>query len=205
MMMYLLIALLLVLLFLLVIPVTYAISLKSWELTLTIRYFFGWYKKEKRWNFLEDDEVGSDDIEIEEYAEDTAETVKETEHPSWANQLVYAYRVGVFREIGKAFGRLWAHSKPRDGAIAGTFGTGDPALTGMIGGWCHAFLSHITRDMIWIYTERKNDIHGMIKGRVVPFYLLWIMIRFIVSSSVWKFIQYRKGKYHGRRKEKTRI
>ena len=95
MMMYLLIALLFVLLFLLVIPVTYAISLKSWELTLTIRYFFGWYKKEKRWNFLEDDEVGSDDIEIEEYAEDTAETVKETEHPSW--------RISLFMLIGSAF------------------------------------------------------------------------------------------------------
>lgn len=186
---------------LLVIPVRYRLALEDRRLTFTLTGFFGLLRKKRVWPRGEEEIEEKQEIkEIEEpsvWENGTPE--KENESPGVEDQIAYLYETGTWKDMALWIQDLWRHSRPRKGRLEGRFGTGEAAETGMLAGWCAAFLPRLTRGIIWIYTYKVNELRGNIEGRIIPLYGLLRTIALLCRPSIRQFLRYRKGKEDDRR------
>ncbi|MDU5282544.1 MAG: hypothetical protein E6164_08240, partial [Dialister sp.] len=113
--------------------------------------------------------------------------------PSVFKQIHFAIHNGLAEEIFKTVYSLFHHSKPRSWCIYGEFGTGDPMTTGLTEGMAHAFLPDITESVVWKYLEPSYKIKGKGRGRIIPLYAIYIILRLAVSQPARRFWRYRQG------------
>lgn len=189
---------------LLVIPVRYRLALEDGRLTFTLTGLFGLLRKKRVWPRGEEEiEEIEEKQEIKEIEEppvwENGATGKENERPGIEDQIAYLYETGTWKDIARWMSDLWRHSRPRKGHLEGRFGTGEADETGMLAGWCAVFLPCLTRDIIWIYTHKVNELRGDIEGRILPLYGLLRTITLLCRPSIRQFLRYRKGKEDDRR------
>lgn len=127
-------------------------------------------------------------------AEDTKRETPNKKKPSLLKQIRFAVHNGTLSEAAEALGKIILHGCPGQWRIYGRFGTGDPATTGMAAGACLAFLPDATSGVEWVYTESALALSCEGKGRVIPLYIAYIVIRLAVSRPVREFWQFRSGK-----------
>lgn len=122
------------------------------------------------------------------------EEPQEKKKPSLARQIRFAIQNGTLSAAAEALGKVIRHSRPERWRVYGRFGTGDPATTGMAAGTCMAFLPDTVSGVEWVYLESVWTLSCEGKGRVIPLYIAYIVIRLAVSRSVREFWQFRSGK-----------
>ena len=204
---------------LLLIPVRYQFKLEMWKISVEIKALFGAFSKEvvipgggndkaeeKRKQTEENEKIPDleresitpaekENKEINQGIKKPAEVKekKSKEKPSVFKQIHFAIDNGLAEEIFKTVLSLFNHSKPRSWSIYGEFGTGDPMTTGLTEGMAHAFLPDITESVVWKYLEPSYKIKGKGRGRVIPFYAIYIILRLAVSQPARRFWRYRQG------------
>lgn len=71
--------------------------------------------------------------------------------------------------------------------LSGVYGTGDPALTGLIVGLIAALRAdHLNLDLDADFSGPILDVAGETSGRVVPIVILWLTIRLFLAEPVRK-------------------
>ena len=206
---------------LLLIPVRYHFKLEMWKISVEIKALFGAFSKEivipgggsdkaeeKRKQTEKNENIpGSEresitpaeeenkeiNQEIKKPAEVEVKEKKSKEKPSVFKQIHFAIHNGLAEEIFKTVLSLFNHSKPRSWCIYGEFGTGDPMTTGLTEGMAHAFLPDITESVVWKYLEPSYKIKGKGRGRMIPLYAIYIILRLAVSQPARRFWRYRQG------------
>ncbi|WP_165613379.1 DUF2953 domain-containing protein [Desulfotruncus arcticus] len=69
--------------------------------------------------------------------------------------------------------------------VNGVYGTGDPALTGMLAGLIAALhAGHFNLDLEADFSEPIIDIAGEISGRIIPIAIVWFTICIILTKTV---------------------
>lgn len=204
---------------LLLIPVRYQFKLEMWKISVEIKALFGAFSKEvvipgggndkaeeKRKQTEENEKIPDleresitpaekENKEINQGIKKPAEVKekKSKEKPSVFKQIHFAIDNGLAEEIFKTVLSLFNHSKPRSWSIYGEFGTGDPMTTGLTEGMAHAFLPDITESVVWKYLEPSYKIKGKGRGRMIPLYAIYIILRLAVSQPARRFWRYRQG------------
>lgn len=204
---------------LLLIPVRYQFKLEMWKISVEIKALFGAFSKEvvipgggndkaeeKRKQTEENEKIPDleresitpaekENKEINQGIKKPAEVKekKSKEKPSVFKQIHFAIDNGLAEEIFKTVLSLFNHSKPRSWSIYGEFGTGDPMTTGLTEGMALAFLPDITESVVWKYLEPSYKIKGKGRGRVIPLYAIYIILRLAVSQPARRFWRYRQG------------
>lgn len=80
--------------------------------------------------------------------------------------------------------------------LEGEYGTGDPALTGyLVGLFASVSNDRHTINLYPNFIEPVLDLHGEIKGKVVPATFIWLTVRFLMSSPVRPLWLKRKSKF----------
>ena len=91
---------------------------------------------------------------------------------------------------------ILAHSMPRKWNFCGEFGTGDPMQTGLLAGMAKAFLPEATKNIVWKYIEPSYKLKGKGQGSIIPFYVVYIVLRLAASAPARQFWRYRQGGIH---------
>ncbi len=214
-------AVLIVLLVLLLIPIRYRFSLEMWKASVTVRALFGLVSKtiifpkpkgkKKKENLpdegtpakIEEEQPIEIDRETgrakeapadepERKAEEKQEK-KQRKRPTLLQQIQFALENGAVEAVLKAAVAILAHSLPGRWKLYGEFGTGDPMVTGMLQGMTKAFLPGPTEEITWKYTESSYRIKGEGWGRIIPLYVIGIVLRLAVSLPIRQFWRYRQG------------
>jgi len=87
--------------------------------------------------------------------------------------------------------------------LAGSYGTGDPALTGLLAGLTAALnAGQVNLDLEADFSGPALDLAGETSGRIVPVVLLYLTIRFLWTGPVRKLWWARLKLKFGRRKIK---
>lgn len=117
-------------------------------------------------------------------------------HPPLWKQLRFAIHNGLAENIFKALAMILVHSMPRKWNFCGEFGTGDPMQTGLLAGMAKAFLPEATKNIVWKYIEPSYKLKGKGQGRIIPFYVVYIVLRLAASAPARQFWRYRQGGIH---------
>ena len=108
-------------------------------------------------------------------------------------QICFAAENGTLEAALKAAAKIIAHSYPGKWRIRGAFGSGDPMTTGTIQGMAQTFLPRVTEEVEWKYIDAAHKLEGEGYGRVIPIYVLGIVLRLAVARPVRQFWRYRQG------------
>lgn len=209
-----------VILILLIIPIRYRFTFEMKKLTIRVAVLFDLYTKtieipkkkkkeipesgenisvEEETVLIEKKEpilLEEDGSRAEEKFKEKDEEKKEKKKPPLWKQARFALRCGLVENIYQALSAVLFHSIPRQWDFWGEFGTGDPMETGMLAGMAKAFLPEATRNVVWKYVEPSYKLKGKGQGRVIPFYVVCIVLRLLASVPMRQFWRYRQGGIH---------
>lgn len=121
------------------------------------------------------------------------ETEEDVRPSLWA-QIRFAVRNGLAEKAFSAGSALLRHSFPGRWEARGEFGTSDPMHTGVVCGLTRAFFCRETKDVVWNYVEPKTDLTISARGRILPLYAVYIVLRLILSKQAREFYHFRKGR-----------
>ncbi len=111
----------------------------------------------------------------------------------------YLLSWATYRELFILIHRIYTHSKPREFQLKGTFGTGNPALTGMLQGFLYTLWPARMVDIELEYLEVVYDFQTSLKGRVIPLVTVWYGIQFGMSKAIRPILGIMvRGGSHGR-------
>lgn len=96
----------------------------------------------------------------------------------------YGQQWDIYGAILGLIERIYHHSKPREFQLSGTFGTGDPADTGMMAGVLYSLWPEYLQDVEFDYIDACYTGKFFIKGRIIPAYLIWYVIMFLVKKPI---------------------
>ena len=106
---------------------------------------------------------------------------------------------GIFSALGKLLKRLLKGILPGNLSIKGTFGTGDPTTTGYLLAAAGILTARFGNDIQVKGDFSKaaaEDVEIRIKGRIVPAFLLWAVLAFLLTKPVrralWRLWKARK-------------
>lgn len=122
------------------------------------------------------------------------EEKEERKRPSLRAQLRFALRNGFAEKAMGTVSALIRHSFPGHWEVTGEFGTSDPMTTGILCGMTRAFFVKETKDVIWRYTESVMDLTISGRGRIIPLYAAYQLLRLILSRQAREFYHFRKGR-----------
>lgn len=88
----------------------------------------------------------------------------------------------LWRQIFLVSKRCYNHSKPRDMAIEGRFGIGDPYRMGLIASMLYSIWPEQAESIEINYVNWVAEGSGHIKGRMILAVLAWYGTRFLVSK-----------------------
>lgn len=127
--------------------------------------------------------------------EDMEETGDKTEKegPSLLSQIHFGLENGLAEALAAAISRLLSHSFPVYWHVEGALGLGDPMDTGILCGMIYASLPGAAQAIDWDYTEKVCTLKGESRGRLIPLYVLYILIRLAVSRPAREFWHFRQG------------
>ena len=208
------------LLLVLLLPIRYDFSLKKWEIALSVSVFLGLWKKEISFDLDDDEEEEAIDDSLlsdmlqkaeEAHSKQTEEERQETnishgakhflesheeedtDHPSHMEQLRFALHNGLLEKLLHALACCLSHGWPKRWDIQGEFGTGDPMETGILCGMTAAFLPKETSGIVWNYLDKVMNLSGKAQGRIIPLYVIYIVLKIIVSKEARQFWHFRQG------------
>ena len=88
----------------------------------------------------------------------------------------------LWRQLFLVSKRCYDHSKPRDVAIEGRFGIGDPYRMGIIASMLYSIWPEQAENIELDYVNWAGEGSGHIKGRIILAVLAWHGTRFLVSN-----------------------
>lgn len=88
----------------------------------------------------------------------------------------------LWRQLFLVSKRCYNHSKPRDVAIEGRFGIGDPYRMGIIASMLYSIWPEQAENIELDYVNWAGEGSGHIKGRIILAVLAWHGTRFLVSK-----------------------
>lgn len=212
------------LLLVLLLPVGYRFSIKKWEFSIQVIVLLGIWKKKLTFDFADDDEEEELDASVMEdmvrkaeaahqkqaehseeetnhqdgakYFLGSLEEEDDTDHPSHGEQFRFALHNGLVEKVFGAVSDCISHGWPKRWTIEGEFGTGDPMETGLLCGMTAAFFQKETSGIVWNYLDKVIHVTGGGRGRIIPLYLLYIVLKLIISKEARQFWHFRQGGTH---------
>ena len=88
----------------------------------------------------------------------------------------------LWRQLFLVSKRCYDHSKPRDVAIEGRFGIGDPYRMGIIASMLYSIWPEQAENIELDYVNWAGEGSGHIKGRIILAVLAWHGTRLLVSK-----------------------
>ena len=95
----------------------------------------------------------------------------------------------LYRELLRFFRRIYLHSKPREFALEGSFGLGNPFAAGVLVGAVYAVWPRIMRDVEINYIAPSHHGHGYMKGRIYPFVVIRYVIGLVLSAPMRRLLK----------------
>lgn len=141
------------------------------------------------------DEKGNGEKEISISHQDEEETPpsKEKAHPSYLAQFRFALENGLVERCLGSLSLLISHGFPKTLEVKGNLGLGDPMHTGILCGMVYAFLPKAAEEIRWNYVDKECTLTGKSRGRLIPMYVLYILIKLALSKSAREFWHFRQG------------
>ncbi len=144
--------------------------------------------------------------EVKEEAEASEEVIvekKQRKMPITSEQRKalqpYLLSWATYQELFLLFHRMYTHSKPREFYLKGTFGTGNPAFTGMLSGFLYSLWPARMMDIELEYLDVVYEFQTSLKGRIIPLVTIWYGIQFGMSKAIRPIIGIMvRGGNHGR-------
>ena len=207
----------------LLLPVGYRFSVKKWEFSIQVIVLLGLWKKKLTFDLTDDEEEdvdasvmadmvrkaeeahqkqaeqspeGTNHQDGAKYFLGSLEEDDDTDHPSHGEQLRFALHNGLLEKVFCAVSDCVSHGWPKQWTIEGEFGTGDPMETGLLCGMTAAFFQKETSGIVWNYLDKVIDVTGGGRGRIIPLYLLYIVLKLIISKEARQFWHFRQGGTH---------
>ena len=208
------------LLLVLLLPIRYRFALQKWEISCEVSVLLGLWKKEISFDGSDDegdeeeidDSVLADMLQKAEQAHQeqpekeeinhsdvakhflgSREEEEDTDHPSHMEQLRFALHNGLLEKILHGLACCLSHGWPKRWSIQGEFGTGDPMETGILCGMTAAFLPKETSGIVWNYLDKVIHLSGEGQGRIIPIYVIYIVLKIIISKEARQFWHFRQG------------
>ncbi|WP_299145616.1 hypothetical protein [uncultured Dialister sp.] len=117
----------------------------------------------------------------------------EKSHPSYLAQLLFALDSGLAARCLQAAGNLISHGFIRKWHVEGGLGLGDPMHTGILCGLFYAFLPGGAEEISWNYVDKECTLSGYGRGRLIPLYVLYILLKLALSKPAREFWHFRQG------------
>ena len=121
---------------------------------------------------------------------DSEKPEDEGKRPSSWDVFSYAWENGTVRLIFEAIRKILRHSRFSKSYLGGRIGLGDPMQTGILAGLCYACFPKCQVE--WDYVNRCTAYVFWAKGRIIPFYILHILITLAWEKPVRQTILYRR-------------
>lgn len=141
-------------------------------------------EKEEKADREEGDGPSGDDEKISQ---------EERKKPSLLAQFYFALDNGLIGEILTAVYLAIVHGAPYHWEVEGRLGTGNPMHTGILAGTAFAIWPKGAESIFWNYTDKEWDLKGKGQGRLIPLYVLYLLLRLALSREVRDFWHFRKG------------
>lgn len=135
---------------------------------------------------------GEKEISISRKEEETP-LPKEKEHPSYLAQFRFALENGLVERCLGNLSLLISHGFPKTLEVKGNLGLGDPMHTGILCGMVYAFLPKAAEEIRWNYVDKECTLEGTSRGRLIPLYVLYILIKLALSKPAREFWHFRQG------------
>lgn len=113
--------------------------------------------------------------------------------PSLLAQFYFALDNGLIGKVLGAACRVVIHGAPYHWEVEGRLGTGDPMHTGILQGIGYALWPRGTESIVWNYTDKEWDLKGRGQGRLIPLYVVYLLLRLALSREAREFWHFRKG------------
>lgn len=147
---------------------------------------------------------GEKPVEIKESGQKEAETPEKEKpeekkkenikkKPSLLAQGRFALDNGLIKLVLLAVARIIDHGFPRRWQVEGKLGLPDPMHTGVLQGLLYATLPGAAEEIEWDYLETVFTLKGRGRGRLIPLYVLYILLKLAVSREAREFWHFRQG------------
>ncbi len=134
-------------------------------------------------------EKGSTETSKEESSDSTeTETSSSEKKKSDKWWLPYVTQLDLYKAIIRLLSRIYNHSKPRYLSIEGCFGTGDPFQVGVLSGMMYAIWPQHMQKVSFSFVEVCYEGKIVLKGKIVPLYIVWYALCFIFTKVIRRFI-----------------
>ena len=117
----------------------------------------------------------------------------ERKSPSYLAQFRFALDNGLMEKCLITLSKLISHGFPRRWQVEGALGTGEPMETGILCGMAYASLLGAAEEIRWDFQERVFTLKGSGRGRLIPLYVLYILLKLALSKQAREFWHFRRG------------
>lgn len=117
----------------------------------------------------------------------------EKKGPSYLSQVCFALENGLAERFLESLSLLISHGFPKTLEFKGGGGLGDPMPTGVLCGMVYAFLPKAAEEIRWNYVDKECTLTGKSEGRLIPLYVLYILIKLALSKPAREFWHFRQG------------
>ena len=93
---------------------------------------------------------------------------------------------------GKSLSFDFPWISPDSGVQRGAW-LGDPMPTGVLCGMVYSFLPKAAEEIRWNYVDKECTLTGKSEGRLIPLYVLYILIKLALSKPAREFWHFRQG------------
>lgn len=136
---------------------------------------------------------GEEEISISHKDEEETPPPKEKAHPSYLAQFRFALENGLVERCLGSLSLLISHGFPQTLEVKGNLGLGDPMHTGILCGMVYAFLPKAAEEIRWNYVDKECTLEGTSRGRLIPLYVLYILIKLALPKPAREFWHFRQG------------
>ena len=184
---------LLFLFFLLAIPFRYRISVTPQKAVLRLSWLFGFLSKE-----IKPDEASKSVKKPEKIREtetdisgDSEEIKEKKKKPSVRQIFFYALDNGTLALVFDVMKKIFRHGRFSQYSLCGRVGFSDPMKTGLLAGLVLCYFPSCRIE--WDYVRPCNDFVFMVQGRIVPLYILCLLVSLAGEKPVRQTISYGRG------------
>ncbi|WP_440234214.1 hypothetical protein [Dialister succinatiphilus] len=131
--------------------------------------------------------------EKKSFREEEISNSGEKKGPSYLSQLCFALENGLAERFLESLSLLISHGFPKTLEFKGGLGLGDPMPTGVLCGMVYAFLPKAAEEIRWNYVDKECTLTGKSEGRLIPLYVLYILIKLALSKPAREFWHFRQG------------
>lgn len=131
--------------------------------------------------------------EKKSFREEEISNSGEKKGPSYLSQVCFALENGLAERFLESLSLLISHGFPKTLEFKGGLGLGDPMPTGVLCGMAYAFLPKEAEEIRWNYVDKECTLTGKSEGRLIPLYVLYILIKLALSKPAREFWHFRQG------------